>query len=177
VITTLVILRPVINSRENADRKARRLALAVILLFFAAAAVLGNTPPHTPALIEPSESRAIDPGDVHMATAPFIDDDIDDHLSCSDWEIRSADGQNIVWHSDCAAGVLAIHIHLGDGTFVNVEGRLLGTTHYEVRVRFRDSSNDPSTEWSDWATRAFVTSPPSSSPYPRRDSMTPTDPT
>ncbi|HEX7680782.1 MAG TPA: hypothetical protein VF713_21790, partial [Thermoanaerobaculia bacterium] len=160
-MTTLVILFPATGSRENADRFARRLALVGVLVFFSAAALLGNTPPHTPVLIEPSESRAIDPGDVHMATAPFIDDDIDDHLSCSDWEIRSADGQNIVWHSDCAAGVLAVHIHLGDGTFVNTEGRLLGSTHYEVRVRFRDSSNDPSTEWSDWATRAFFTSPPS----------------
>jgi glucose/arabinose dehydrogenase len=161
VITTLVILRPAIDSRENADRNARRLVLVAAIAFLSAAAVLGNTPPHTPVLIEPSESRAIDPGDVHMATAPFLDDDIDDHLSCSDWEIRSADGQNIVWHSDCAAGVLAVHIHLGDGTFVNAGGRLLGTTRYEVRVRFRDSSNDPSTEWSDWATRAFITSPPS----------------
>ncbi len=161
LIATLVILIPATGGRENADRSARRLALVAILAFFTTVAVFGNTPPHTPVLIEPSASRAIDPGDVHMATAPFLDDDSDDRHSCSDWEIRSADGQSIVWHRDCAIGVLAVHIHLGDGTFVNAEGRLLGSTHYEVRVRFRDSSNDPSTEWSDWATRAFVTSPPS----------------
>ena len=158
VIPTVVILIPAIDSRENGFR---RFALATVLSLLTAVSALGNTPPHTPVLIEPSESRAIDPGDVHMATAPFSDDNAGDHHVCSDWEIRSADGQNIVWHSDCATGVLAVHIHLGDGTFVNTEGRLLGSTPYEVRVRFRDSSNDPSTEWSNWATQNFVTSPPS----------------
>lgn len=161
VLTTLVILKAV-KSRENGGREFRRIAyVATALLILTATVGFGNTPPHTPALIEPSDSRAIDPGDVHMATAPFVDDDAGDQLSCSDWEIRSADGQNVVWHRDCATGVLAVHIHLGDGTFTNAGGRLAGLTPYEVRVRFRDSSNDPSTEWSDWGTRNFVTSAPS----------------
>ena len=96
------------------------------LILLCAASVFGNTPPSAPVLIEPSETRAIDPGDVHMATAPFNDADANDHLTCSDWEILSADGQSIVWQSPCATGVLAVHIHLGDGTFTNAEGRLLG---------------------------------------------------
>jgi glucose/arabinose dehydrogenase len=125
-----------------------------------AAAGFGNTPPRAPILIEPSGTRAIDPGDVHMATAPFNDDDAGDHLICSDWEIRTVDDQQIVWQSPCATGVLAVHIHLGDGTFTNAEGRLLASTHYVVRARFRDSSDDPGTEWSEWATQAFVTSAP-----------------
>jgi len=159
VINTLVILRPD-GSRENGCRKWRRIAIAIVAILIAAS-VLGNTPPHTPVLIEPSESRAIDPGDVHMATAPFSDDDVNDSLVCSDWEIRSEDGEELIWHRDCATGVLAVHIHLGDGAFVNAEGRLLGLTHYQVRVRFRDSSGDPDTEWTDWATRVFATSAPS----------------
>jgi len=158
---TVVIFASAIGSRKNDERKFRRFAFVAAFSLLTTLSAFGNTPPHTPVLIEPSESRAIDPGDVHMATAPFNDDDIDDHHACSDWEIRSADGHNVVWHRDCADGVLAVHIHLGDGAFVNAEGRLLGSTHYEVRVRFRDSSNDPPTEWSDWATRNFVTSPPS----------------
>src|SRR5437588_12848547 len=133
VINTLVILRPV-GSRENGCRKWRRIAIAIVAILIAFSA-FGNTPPHTPVLIEPSESRAIDPGDVHMATAPFSDDDVNDSLLCSDWEIRSEDGQGLIWHRDCATGVLAVHIHLGDGAFVNAEGRLLGLTHYQVRVR------------------------------------------
>ncbi|HXH40960.1 MAG TPA: hypothetical protein VNN08_20200, partial [Thermoanaerobaculia bacterium] len=161
VFTIFVILKAAIERLENGGKEFRRIAFAAAILPLSAATVFGNTPPHTPVFIEPSATRAIDPGDVHMATAPFSDDDAGDHLACSDWEIRSADGQNVVWHRDCAPGVLAVHIHLGDGTFTNAAGRLSGLTPYEVRVRFRDSSNDPSTEWSDWATRNFVTSAPS----------------
>ncbi len=135
--------------------------IAAAVAIALASSAFANTPPHTPVIIEPSESaRTIDPGDVHMATAPFADDDRGDALLCSDWEIRARAGQ-LVWYSYCATGVLAVHIHLGDGAFVNTEGHLLGDTEYEVRVRFRDSSGDSATEWSDWASRPFLTGPPS----------------
>jgi len=131
-------------------------------LTITAVVAFGNVPPHAPLILEPSESaHAIDPGDVHMATAPFTDDDAGDQLACSDWEIRTEYGI-VVWYARCAAGVLAVHIHLGDGTFVNPEGRLLGSTSYLVAVRFRDSSGDPETEWSNWTTRNFATGPGSS---------------
>jgi glucose/arabinose dehydrogenase len=120
-------------------------------------AAFANTPPTPPAIIEPSATSPVDPGDVHMATAPFHDDD-SDALRCSDWEIHSETGL-LVWYATCAEGLLAVHIHLGDGTFVNPEGHLLGLTHYVVRVRFRDSSGDADTEWSDWSERDFNTGP------------------
>src|SRR5207248_10261327 len=88
------------------------------------------------------------------------DADLGDHHRCSDWEIRSAD-RHLVWYATCAMSVLAVHIHLGDGRFVNVEGHLLGLTSYTVRVRFRDDSGDLDTEWSDWAARGFITGAPS----------------
>ena len=132
-----------------------------LLLFLAASSAFARTPPPSPVIIEPSESaRPIDPGDVHMATAPFRDDDPGAVLVCSDWEIRSAIGY-LVWYAPCAEGVLAVHIHLGDGTFVNAEGHLLGSTRYQVRVCFHDSSGDPETEWSDWSVRDFTTGSPS----------------
>src|SRR5436190_21376124 len=91
----------------------------VATVFSIASAALANTPPRPPVIIEPSEgSRPVDPGDVHMATAPFVDDDPRDAHLCSDWELRNATGQ-IAWYVSCAKGVLALHIHLGDGNFAN----------------------------------------------------------
>ncbi len=121
-----------------------------------------NTPPHAPVLIEPSATIPTDPGDVHMATAPFVDDDPGDTHGCSDWEIRAADLTTVVWSAPCATGVLSVHIHLGDGNFSASAARLLGNTKYIVAVRFRDSSGDPETEWSDWTTQDFTTSQGSS---------------
>jgi glucose/arabinose dehydrogenase len=138
---------------------------AVLVLVLTAASAFANTPPNPPVIIEPADAaHPIDPGDVHMATAPFADPDPGDTHSCSDWEIRSPAGQP-VWYAYCATGVLAIHIHLGDGRFVNGERHLAGNSQYELRVRFRDSSGDPDTEWSDWTSRPFATGP-SSSVYP-----------
>ncbi|HEX3067291.1 MAG TPA: hypothetical protein VHX14_01865, partial [Thermoanaerobaculia bacterium] len=125
-------------------------------------AAFANTPPHAPVLIEPSATIPTDPGDVHMATAPFADDDPFDSHVCSDWEIRAADFTTVVWSAPCATGVLSLHIHLGDGQFTPSGARLLGSSSYVVAVRFRDNSGDPDTEWSEWTTQAFTTSQGSS---------------
>lgn len=53
-------------------------------------------------------------------------------------------------------------MHLGDGSFVNsYAGRteLVYDTNYTLRVRYKDSSGDPATEWSNWAVRQFRTAP------------------
>ena len=55
-------------------------------------------------------------------------------------------------------GVSRVHIHLGDGAFVNAHaGRaeLKFDTQYKLRVRFKDSNN----EFSAWQERPFSTSP------------------
>ena len=137
-------------------------AWVVLVVMAIGCEALANTPPHAPVLIEPSATIPTDPGDVHMATAPFVDDDPGDTHLCSDWEIRAADLTTVVWSSYCATGVLSVHIHLGDGNFAASGARLLGNTRYIVAVRFRDSSGDPETEWSDWTTQAFMTSAGSS---------------
>jgi glucose/arabinose dehydrogenase len=144
-----------------ASCKALR-AFVVLVMMAVGLEALANTPPHAPVLIEPSATIPTDPGDVHMATAPFVDDDPGDTHVCSDWEIRAADLTTVVWSAHCATGVLSVHIHLGDGNFAASSARLLGNTKYVVAVRFRDSSGDPNTEWSDWTTQAFNTSEGSS---------------
>ncbi|MGZ7031098.1 MAG: hypothetical protein ACXVIJ_03935, partial [Thermoanaerobaculia bacterium] len=161
-----ITLRGAIDPRERL-RQNRRCGLAAgvlaFVVLFAASAVRANTPPRAPVIIEPAiDALSIDPGDVHMATAPFIDDDPGDLLFCSDWQIRSADGGTVIWDAPCVTGVLAVHIHLGDGTFQNAEGRLLGSSRFQVWVRFRDTSGDPATEWSEWSSRDFVTAAASS---------------
>ena len=137
-------------------------AFVVLALMALGVDALANTSPHAPILIEPSATIPTDPGDVHMATAPFSDDDPGDTHVCSDWEIRAVDLTTVVWSAPCATGVLSVHIHLGDGNFASSGARLLGSSKYVVAVRFRDSSGDPDTEWSEWTTQGFTTSQGSS---------------
>jgi glucose/arabinose dehydrogenase len=93
-----------------------------------------------------------------METAPFSDPDPGDTHLCTDWQITLASTSEVVWTAPCSS--ILVHIHLGDGAFVNsYAGRttLFFATNYVLRVRHRDSSGDPSTEWSGWALRSFRT--------------------
>jgi glucose/arabinose dehydrogenase len=80
-----------------------------------------------------------------------------------------------------STGALRVHIHLGDGTF---EGPSAGrtileySTDYQLRVRHRDDSGDPVSEYSYWATRNFSTAPPTQIfPYEEDDVVTSPVPT
>jgi glucose/arabinose dehydrogenase len=139
--------------------------ILMALPLLSAASVSANLPPDRPTITEPAiDASSIDPADVHMATAPFADPDAGDSHLCSDWEIRARDSVagTVVWQAGCVEGTLKVHIHLGDGQFSTSDGPLLGLTAYRVRVRFRDSSGDPASEWSDWAERDFNTAVSSS---------------
>ncbi|WP_212832494.1 sorbosone dehydrogenase family protein [Catellatospora sp. TT07R-123] len=124
-----------------------------------AAAALAAGAPDAPQITEPGvDNMLVSAADVHMETAPFHDADGDAHL-CSDWEIRTGEGER-VWYSNCIGGTQKVHTHLGDGIFEGSHaGRhdLIPDRDYEVRVRFRDNSGDPATEWSTWSTRPFRT--------------------
>ena len=89
-----------------------------------------------------------------MVSAP--DDPGDD--TCTDWQILSADRTQVLWHAQCVTGVLAVHIHLGDGDFVANPSALAFGSTYVVRARFHagDSTIGP------WSYRTFDTYPPSS---------------
>ncbi len=101
---------------------------------------LAAYPPAMPNIGEPPPGRTINPADVHMECAPLRDRDGHPHL-CTDWEIWDGELTKRVWSATCAAGVSALHIHLGDGAF---EGSLAGRTAlepdrvYAVVVRHRD---------------------------------------
>ena len=129
-----------------------------LVLFLYAPVAFGGVSPAAPEIVEPhAEDLAYSAADVHMATAPFFDEDGDGHR-CSDWEIvRDAVP---VWTAPCATGPNAIHIHLGDGVFADGLP-LRDDTAYVLRVRHRDDSGDEATEWSSWSERRFRTTPAS----------------
>jgi glucose/arabinose dehydrogenase len=137
-----------------------------------------NSPPATPRITEPSVNGQIaHPGDVHMETSPFSDPDAGNTHVCTDWEIRasSASGE-VAWQSPCNTEQ-KIHVHLGDGSFVNSyagKTELNYDTNYVLLARHKDSSGDPATEWSSWGTRSFRTSslppPGTSTPWTLKQS-------
>ncbi|MEU8001489.1 PQQ-dependent sugar dehydrogenase [Catellatospora sp. NPDC049111] len=116
-------------------------------------------PPAAPVITEPgADNMLVSAADVHMESAPYSDPDGDAHL-CSEWEIVTGGGER-VWSSGCTGGVLRNHIHMGDGVFENSHaGRadLIPERDYAVRVRYRDNSGDPGSEWSAWSQRPFRT--------------------
>jgi glucose/arabinose dehydrogenase len=114
--------------------------------------------PATPTITEPStDGQLVHPEDVHMEATGFSDTDGNTH-TCTNWEIRTADQSTVVWHAICATGLVAGHIHLGDGSFVNGFTHLDFDSNYVLAVQFKDSAN----ELSAWATRPFGTYPASS---------------
>jgi glucose/arabinose dehydrogenase len=129
------------------------LLVACALLAFAASA--SAEPPAAPVITEPATDGQYDhPADVHMEVAAPAGDDV-----CTDWEIRADDGSEpLLWHADCKTGVLAVHIHLGDGAFTEPGLTQLDfDSHYLLRARFVHEG-----ESGDWAERRFNTDPPSS---------------
>lgn len=119
-----------------------------------------NNPPATPVITEPTIGRIVNPADCHMECESFSDPNPGDTHLCSDWEIWTITPSQRIWATLCIGGVERVHTHLGDGTFQGSHaGRseLLPNTQYRLRTRHRDSSDDPSTEWSDWGERLFTT--------------------
>lgn len=132
------------------------LVIAGVSCLFASTAP-GQSPPVAPTILEPQLNVLIDAADVHMETAPFSDPDAGDTHVCTDWQIIRLDLNEIVWFANCLSGASGVHVHLGDGTFVNSLGdarQLLPEVDYRFRVRHR-SSGAP--EWSAWSERDFTT--------------------
>lgn len=133
----------------------RRLSLSIVLL----AAFSGFAgAPEAPVIIEPStDGQVLFAADVHMAVAPFQSDAGHAHL-CSDWQIFWTD--QLAWTAPCVTGSEKNHIHLGNGKFVTNHQALRDGYEYRLRVRHRDDSGIPDSEWSAWSERTFVTAPP-----------------
>ncbi len=120
-----------------------------------------NQRPLSPIIIEPLRNGQIVSGsDVHMETAPMRDPDAGDVHVSSDFQIWLARPRRLVWVANNVDGLEKAHSHLGDGRFV---GPFVGRTSlaanrtYQFRIRHRDSSGDPATEWSPWSVRTFRT--------------------
>ncbi|MBI5851860.1 MAG: PQQ-dependent sugar dehydrogenase [Planctomycetes bacterium] len=136
-------------------------SLALSLVPTSAVVAQGNTPPNAPRINEPSPPPArVSPFDVHMETLPFADPDPGDQHAASDWELWTTSPSQRIWTAPGVTGGHRVHIHLGDGAFTGSHaGRtfLLPSTRYQLRVRHKDDSGDPLTEWSTWSSGLFDT--------------------
>lgn len=120
--------------------------------------------PNPPVITEPVvDGKIVNAADVHMETGPFADADQDLHR-CTDWEIWTVNPSERVWEATCVTDeALKMHIHLADGNLIGSHSGLGGlkqSTDYRLRVRFRDDSQDPGTEYSLWSQRLFRTGDP-----------------
>ena len=136
----------------------------LLLLWFASgmSPASANSPPDAPSIDAPSvDGTIVHPADVHMETnTTFSDPDPGDTHVCTDFEIWTVAPSERVWVASCIAGPQKYHTHIGDGVFENSHaGRtaFMFETDYLLRARFKDSSGDPGTEWSDWGQRLFRT--------------------
>lgn len=136
------------------------IASAACFALIAADATRAQNAPQTPTITEPAApDLVLNPSDVHMETAPFFDQDGDSHRA-STWEIWMLQPSQRVWVADNVTGFEKVHAHFGDGVFENSHAgltRLFPDTQFTMRVRHRDDSNDPASEWSDWASIPFST--------------------
>ena len=138
-------------------------------------AASGNTPPQAPAIVEPALLwRGLWPQFVRLQSGRFVDADPGDRHTGTDFEIRELDRYATdrgdqhqasademrqleqlprVWAATVTAAPLD-QATLETGVF---EGPLAGRMSldhrrvYTIRVRHRDSSGDPASEWSAWS--------------------------
>lgn len=144
--------------------------LAACLLLGSAFHASANTGPAAPFINEPGvDGQIVNAADFHMETHPFSDPDSaatpDGTFRGTDFEIWTVTPSQRIWNSPGMTGVESFHTHLGDGAFENSHaGRtdLMFDTDYVFRVRHRDNSNDPATEYSPYSTRPFRTGSASS---------------
>ena len=124
-------------------------------------AELGLSAPLSPVITEPRvDGQLVNRADVHMETGPFQESAPGQEHLCTDWEIWTGGLSERVWFASCLEGTQRVHTHLADGEFqgsLGGESQLLASTDYVLRVRHRDDSGDPATEWSPYAERLFLT--------------------
>lgn len=155
---------------EIGEARTRRIAaVAVAGLSLAVGGVAAGAPSSAPTITEPStDGQLVSAADVHMEATGFSDPDGDTHV-CSDWEIWTVSPSEPVWQALCATGTESVHIHLGDGAFVNSyadEVDLKSDTDYVLRVRFLDSAGEASS-WSERPFKTELAGPPGTpSPVP-----------
>src|SRR6185295_4559143 len=106
-----------------------RLTAAVLALFSLLAAAPAPVPPTVPTVTEPpSDGWIINPADLHMEVAAYVDPDGTPHAS-TDWEIWKTSVSQRIWSALAQTDPFGkVHIHLADGTF---EGAYASRTELE----------------------------------------------
>ncbi|MBL9117647.1 MAG: PQQ-dependent sugar dehydrogenase [Verrucomicrobiaceae bacterium] len=119
-----------------------------------------NHRPLAPLVTSPAtDESAVDAAAATFGTAAFEDQDVTNTHGASEWEIWTDDVTSTrVWNASNAG----VSVGLATGAFEGShDGRtsLIGEQAYRLRVRHRDSSGDPTSEWSAWSDwRTFVAS-------------------
>jgi hypothetical protein len=123
-----------------------------------------NRPPNTPIILLPRvDDLTLDAADPLFRTDVFSDPDTGNIHRCSEWEIREAASSERVWFAGCTNSGNLLSVRLAAGIFENSHStRTTLELHrdYILRVRHKDGSGDPATEWSNWAERRFNTARP-----------------
>jgi hypothetical protein len=92
----------------------------------------------------------------------FWDPDLTLDHAATDWEIWTVEPTERVWCLLGATGTLRTNSHLATGAFENSHSNrtsLRPNTSYLLRIRHKDDSGDPATQWSQWGERRFDTYP------------------
>jgi hypothetical protein len=120
-----------------------------------------NQRPGTPLIFRPHLGGvSIPPDVVAMRCSTFQDADLSQSHAATDWEIWTLSPLERVWASLDARGSLLTTNHLAGGQFERSHAQrtnLFPNTEYVLRVRHRDTSGDPVTQWSAPAERYFNT--------------------
>ena len=123
-----------------------------------------NREPNVPFLLTPyPEGVTVDAAGFLMKTEPFSDPDTGNNHACTEWEIWLVSPSELVWSSRCTLARNLTSVSLPEGEFQNSHaGRasLMPGMNYTLRVRFRDTSGAPASEWSAWTERGFNTAQP-----------------
>ena len=121
-----------------------------------------NHRPRTPDIAIPAANGELtDPVGIVMQSSAFEDQDGAQAHAASDWEIWTTTGTpELVWSALNQTGAARTYATLANGTFAPTFTALANSTTYQLRTRHQDSSAATNSEWSAWALRTFVTTPP-----------------
>ncbi len=124
-----------------------------------------NHPPNRPVFSFPTwASNPVSATNLAMGTDFFSDIDmftISGHgHAASEWEIWTVRPLQLVWSYLNSGTSNLLTGKLSSGTFLNSyvgKTALLDNMRYQLRVRHKDNSGDPATQWSEWAEQPFDT--------------------
>ena len=121
-----------------------------------------NHRPRTPDILIPTiDGELADPTGLVLQASAFEDLDAGQTHAATEWQIwTTAATPQLVWSALPTSGLPLTYTTLGNGAFQGGFTALANNTNYQLRIRHKDSSGAPATEWSATAIRNFTTTPP-----------------